>query len=321
MVTRTPQEVMEDRKIAVILDDLLQTCIDSLADAKKITSGKTFKAMDSATKSKFNKCQDTLLTTTENTENERDNCLNGKAKDLSKMKSCLQKQLDALDNLEEFNGRMQVLEDKAVEATLAAFLAIIVLVRGANGDLVVLQKRFLALAKKVEKAIKATRDAKIKGMLGAGLAAIGICLVPFGAGIAMVGGITLVGIEVALGYALKGNEETTVKKSWNVASGAGAVADGLDKMPKSFGPMMILATGAVDIREAFLNQKELDAFQKEIKAVSAEMKKKLPKAAKQFKELEKMAKKTKADVTSAIASVRSFKPSKGAYHKLPGLMK
>lgn len=321
MATRSPKEVMEDRKIAVILDDLLQTCIDSLSDAKKITNGKTFKALDSATQNKFNKCQDTLLTTSEDTEKERDNCLDGKSRDLTKMKSCLLKQLDALDNLEEFNGRMQVLENKAVEATLAAFLAIIVIVRGANGDLLVLQKRFLALSKKLEKAIRATRDAKIKGMLGAGLAAIGICLVPFGAGVALIGGITLVGIEVALGAALKGNEETTLKKSWSVASGVGSVADGLEKMPKSYGPVMILATGAVDLREAFLNQRELDAFQKEVKAVSAEMKKKLPKAAKQLRELEKMAKKTRADVTSAIAAVRSFKPKKGIHHRLPGLLK
>jgi len=321
MAERPPQEVMEDRRIAGVLNDLFDACFDANKAANSIAGGKTFKALDSSTKSTFNKYWDTMLAATEAAENERSRCLDGKAKDLNTMKTLLTKQLDALDTIEDITGRMQVLEDKALDAILAAFLAMLVLTQGANGDLLLMQKKSHALLDKMAKAIRACRDARIKMQLGAGMAAIAICLVPLGGGIAVIGGIALFGVETALGYALAGNEETKVKKAWNLASGVGAMADGLDKMPKSFGPAMILATGAVDMREVFKNERDLAAFQKELKSLSADISKLAPKAGKQFRELEKLGQKIGKELPAAISAVKSFKPTKGKYHSLPSMLK
>ncbi|MGC1504035.1 MAG: hypothetical protein WA782_07815 [Sulfitobacter sp.] len=321
MAARSPADVMIDPKIITIFDDLYDTCAECLYRAKGLMRSKTYKALDSATKSSFSRSVDDLRRSSVACGLEISNCDDGKSKDLKALKSRLQTFLDALDTLEEYNGLLEILEKKSIDAKLGGFLTVLALVQGANGDLKLLQKKFLALSDKLAKAIRATRDAKIKGMLGAGIGAIGICLVPLGTGIAMVGGIGLFVTEQALGQLLKGNEDTKAKKAFGLASGVGTMADGLGKMPNAFGPLQILATGAVDIREAFINERAMIAVQKDIKALTADVKRIIPKAAKQYKELGKIAKATQKDLKSALTSIQNYTGSQGGYHHLIGMLK
>ena len=321
MVSRTPQDVMYDPIINSILNDLDDSCADCIHTANGLKRTNTFKSLDNGSKSSLNNAVTTLQRKISLTATEIANCYDGKAKDLNKLKACLTSELDALDSLEEINGRLQVLEDAQLEAKLLLFLAAASQCVGYTAQLRDLQNKFNAVAKKVEKAIKGCRDARIKGILGAGLGAIGICLIPCGAGIAFWGGITLAGVETGLGNALNANEETSIKKAWNKASTAGAVADGLGKMPKSFAPAMIIVTGAVDLREAFATDKELETVRKELSKIMADIKLLAPKLSKMYLEFQKQAKATEKSYKAAVAGVRSFKPTKGKIHTLPSLMK
>ncbi|MEM7441455.1 MAG: hypothetical protein AAF393_17840 [Pseudomonadota bacterium] len=179
-----------------------------------------------------------------------------------------------------------------------------------------LKKRLEELRKKLEKAIRATRDAKVKGILGAGFGALAIVLIPFGGWVPIVGGVLLAGTEAALRQLLKGNEESTTKKTWTVLSTARAVADGLGKAPKDFAPLMVLATGAVDMEEAVSNVKDMAAIKKEIKKLDADLRKTLPKVAKQLKDLDKKTKGVRLAYKKSMSSVRSYRAGKSSGHNL-----
>ena len=214
MDTRTPQDVLSDRKIAILLDDLLQDCLDAIGTAKGLRRRAIGKVMGSATAKRFEGCMDAVLRSSGAVEAERDRCLAGKASNLKAMRGLVQAQLDALDNLEEFNGRVQVLEDAMMTASLADFMALIVMVQGVSMALVRLQRRLEALRDKLAKAIRNIRDAKIKAMVGAAIAAIGVCIVPMGPVVVFIGGMTLVGADIAVDMALQGSEESKLKKNW-----------------------------------------------------------------------------------------------------------
>ena len=321
MPTRTPQEIMEDAKIEKILDDFLIACLSSSKEAGRLSKTTVFKMLNASIKSSFNTTENTLLTACQKTENERDNCLDGKSGDISKMKSALNAQLDAFDSMEDYNGRMGALVDKGIDQMLGAFLTPIVALGGANGELTALQKEMDAIHKKLLKAVKACRDAKIKGMVTAATGAIVICTGPIGGGIALTTAVGAFVVNVGLGFIFNGNEPSAVKKSWTVAKGGDAVAKKLVNVPKAFGPVMVLASGAVDISEAFANEREKAALVKEIKALDVKLKKIMPKVAKQFDDLAKLATKTESETKMALAIVKDFKPSRTKGHTLPNLLR
>lgn len=245
-------------------------------------------------------------------ETERDVCLKGKARDTRKLKSCLQAQLAALSVLEETNGRMEVLEDAAAQAVITVALASIAVVLGITPKLALVQRDLEDLRKQLERAITAARDAKVKAAVAAASAAIGVCLTPFGAAVAVGGGITLFAAETAISYAYNGNEESTVKKTWNAASGAAAVADGLHGLPAAFGPALVLVGGAVDIRECFATEREKADVLARITALRAEFTRTVAQAARDFATLGKAcaeAQKALHDAIVAVGSVRVSKPS------------
>ncbi|KIN64821.1 hypothetical protein Z946_3714 [Sulfitobacter noctilucicola] len=312
---------MEDRKIGVILDDLLQSCIDSLSAADKISKGKTYKALDAASKSAFIKCQNELLKTSENSEKERDNCLNEKSKDLNKMKAALTKQLTALDNLEEINGRMHVLEDADVEKNLAEFLTATKTLKNLEADLKKLETSFDSVLKKLKKAEVAAKDSSLKAIFGGGIGAIALCLTPFGPGIALSAATVVFVSNTAVGQVLNGNEPSTVKQGTSLASAAGPLAKLFKSTPKSFGPVLYVATTTVNIGEAFSNVNEAVQLKKEIKSLLASIKSLTPKFEKAFATFATWGDATQKTISTALAGVRSFKPKKGAFHKLPSMLK
>ena len=305
--TQTPQQIVEDRKVAGLLDDLFDDCLDADKTARKIAAGTVFRVMDSKSCSSFEKDWDALLSAVDACESERDVCLKGKARDTRKLKSCLQAQLDALSVLEQANGKMQVLEDAATQAATTSALASITAVLGIAPKIAIVQKDLADLRGQLEKAILAARDAKVKTAVAAGSAAIGVCLVPFGAAVGVVGGITLFAVETAIGAAFNGNEESTVKKTWNAASGAAAVADGLYGLPAAFGPALVLVGGAVDIGECFATERDMADVQAKITALSREFKSTIAQAARDFETLGKMCAAAQKALLSAIAGVMAVR--------------
>lgn len=313
--TQTPQQIVQDRKVAGLLDDLFDDCLDADKTAKTISTGKVFRALDSRSRSSFESAWDALLTAVEASERERDVCLAGKAKDTRKLKACLQTQLTALPTLEGAIGRMEALEDAALQATTTAALASITAVLAVAPKLAIVQRDLEDLRKQMEKAIVAARDAKVKTAVAAASAAIGVCLTPFGAVIAVTGGITLFAAETAISYALNGNEESTVKKTWNAASGAAAAADGLVGLPAAFGPALVLVGGAVDIRECFASESEKADLLAKITAMGREFDRTVAQAARDLATLGKAcadAQRALADAIAAVKSVRTAKPSSAA---------
>jgi hypothetical protein len=210
---------------------------------------------------------------------------------------------------------MEVLEDAAAQTAITLALAGITAVLGIAPKLAVVQKDLEDLRKQLEKAITAARDAKVKTAVAAASAAVGVCLASFSAPVAIGGGIALFTVETAISYAYNGNEEGTVKKTWNVASGAAAAADGLIGLPAAFGPALVLVGGAVDIRECFTTESEKAALQAKISALSQEFSRTIAQAARDFATLGKTcaeAQKALRDAIAAVGSVRVSKPSSAA---------
>lgn len=320
-MARSPQDVMYDDRVTQLLGDLDDTCASSMYEANKLARKAIFKHFDASAKSSLTTAIATLKKTMAATAVEFDRCYDGKAKDLNKFKACLSKELDALDNLEEIQGRMHVLEDKALDVVLAAFLVPVASISGANGELSALLRRMNALSAKLQKAIKTVRDVKIKGAVSAALAGIGLCAGSLGSAVVITVGVSSFAINQGLSMTLNGNEPNDVKKTMTAAKGGSTVAKALGKFPKAFGPVLNLASGVVDIREVFISEQAMADVQKEIKALDKEFKKLLPRVAKQFDDLEKLALSTEKALSAALSGVKAFSPTKGKVHTLPNLMR
>ena len=310
--SQTPQQIVEDRKVAGLLDDPVDDCLDADKTAKKISTGQVFRAIDSKSQSAFNTTWDALLSAVDASETERDVCLKGKARDTRKLKTCLQTQLDTLSALEESVGRMEVLEDAAVEAVTTTALASITLVLGIWPKVAILQKDLEDVRKQLEKAILAALDAKVKASVSAAAAAIGICLTPFGAAVAVTGGIALFLGKQALGAVLNGNEDSTVKKTWSAASGAVSVSKSLFGLSDAIGPAMILVTGAVDIGECFANEREKTDLLDRIKVLKRAFDTTVAQAARDFDTLGKACAEAQAALAKAMAAVKAVRAAKPA---------
>lgn len=307
--TTDPAAIVTDRKVAVMLDDLSTECYDSLEESDRLHKSKTFKALDSGTQSRQKSFSSILRKTVAALDDERYKCEDGKVKDTSVLKKWVSNSVSALDNLEESNGRLQVLETTVAQESVNKLLLLIPLVLGENGKLVVLQRRLNALFKKLEKAIRACRDAKIKTMIGAAMAAVGVCLGSIGAPVAI--GVALVAVPVGMvvSATFNGNEESKFKKTSATALTAGRVVAPLSSMTKAFGPVSQLATTGLNLGSVFANESEKKAVMAEIKKLSADIKKIAPAAAKQYQLLEKAAKESNKQLGLAVSSVRSLRIS------------
>lgn len=305
--TTTPQQIVEDRKVAGLLDDLFDDCLDADKTASKLSSGKAYRAMSSAAQGSFDKDWDALLAATDASEKERDVCLSGKARDTRKLKACVQTQLDALSVLEEAIGRLEVLEDAGTNAVLTVALAQITAVLGVAPKLILVQKNLAELYKALQKAIIAARDAKVKAAVSAASAATGVCLAAFGGPVSIVGGIALFAAENAIGAAFNGTEDSTVKKTWNLASGAASGADALFGLPDAFGPALTLVGGAVDIGECFAAERDKADILNKISAMKREFDTTINQCARELATLGKAcadAQKALRDAVAAVNAVR-----------------
>ena len=307
--TSDPATIVSDSKVTVMLDDLSTECYDSLEAADRLHRSKAFNALDSSTKSRQKKFSDILRKTVAALDDERYRCADGVAKDTRALKKWVSNSVSALDNLEESNGRMQVLEQTMAHAHVTKLQLLIPLILGENGKLALLQRRLHALQKKLEKAIRACRDAKIKTMIGAALGAIGICLGAIGWPIAVGAALVAVPVGMVVSATFSGNEESTFKKTMSTSLTVGRVVAPLNSMTKSFGPVSQIATTGLNLGSVFANESEKKAVITEIKKLNAEIKKVAPTAAKQYQTLDKLAKECDRQLRRAVSSVKSLRIS------------
>jgi hypothetical protein len=287
--TKTPQQTLEDRKVAGMLDDLLEDTCDCTETAEKLSRSSILRScapVQSALTAGFR----TLDGAMQKAETERGVVLDGKAKDLRKFKGYVQTQVDALSDLETLNGKAEVLEDAAVNASTTAALASITAVLAIAPKVALVQRDLGDVRNQLAKAIIAARDAKVKAAVAAASAAM------FTA-------------ESAIGAAFNGNEESTAKKTWNAASGAAAAADGLYGLPAAFGPALVLVGGAVDISECFAAERDKADLMAKITALSREFKGTIAQAARDLETLGKTCATARKALLDAIADVKSFRPS------------
>lgn len=307
---QTPQQIVEDRKVAGLLDDLYDDSLDADKTAEKLSKGGTYRALDQSTRSAFDREWDALLAALEARENERDLCLKGKARDTRKLKTLIQAELDALSVLEEGIGRLEVLEDSAAKAKTTAALAVLTVVLSYANGLAVIQKDLADLYKSCQKAVIAARDAKVKAAVTAASAAIGVCLGCVGGAVALVGGITLFTAEQAVSYAFNGTEDSKIKKTWDKASGAAAVADGIKGLPDAFGPALVLVGGVVDISECFNAEREKQDLLAKLAAMDREFKRTCAQMADTIAKLGKLCADAQAELARAVASMKSVRVAK-----------
>ena len=307
--TKSPKETLDDRKVAGLLADLMEDTCDCVDNADKLSRSTILRSCTEV-KTALATGMRTLEGAMDKAENERGTVLNDKAKDLRKFKGYVVAQLAALDDLEVLNGKAEVLEDAAVNAATTAALASITAVLAIAPKVALVQKNLDELRKLLEKAILAARDAKVKTAVAAASAAIGVCLTPFGTVVGVVGGIALFTAESAIGAAFNGNEESTVKKTWNAASGAAAAADGLYGLPAAFGPALVLVGGAVDIGECFAAERDKADLMAKITAMSREFKGTIAQAASDLETLGNMCAAARKSLLDAIADVKAVRPPK-----------
>jgi hypothetical protein len=305
--TQTPQQIVEDRKVAGLLDDLFDDCLDADKTAKKLSSGETYRSMSPDAQSAFDKDWDALLSALDASEKERDVCLAGKAKDTRKLKSLIQAQLDALSVLELAIGRVEVLEDAAAGKSLNTAVSAITAVMGVAAPIALVQKDLADLYKALQKATTAARDAKVKAAVSAGTAAIGVCLASFSAPVSITGAVVLFTVRTAVGAAFNGTEDSTVKKTWGVASGATSAAKALFGLSDAIGPALILVSGAVDISECFAAEREKADVLARITAMKRTFDTTIANAAKLLDELGKACAEAESTLRDAVAAVKAVR--------------
>lgn len=309
---QTPQQIVENSKVAGLLDDLEDDGTDADDTADKLSKGKAYKAMGANAQRLFNADWDGLLSAMEAVLAEREVCEKGKAKDTRKLKAAVQAMLIKLDACEDANGRLEVLEDAATNTQVTLALASITACLGVAPKLALVQKDLADLYKRLGKAIIAARDAKVKAAVTAASGAVGVCLASFGAPVAIVGGIALFSAETAIGAAFNGTEDSVVKKTWGVTSGAITAADALGRLGDAFGPAVVLTAGAVDIGECFAAENEKAALFDAITRMKREFDTTMAQCAKELSTLGKVcaeAQKALRDAIAAVNAVRVPKPS------------
>lgn len=313
--TQTPQQIVEDRKVAGLLDDLEEDGLDADKTAGKLSAGKAYKAMGASAQRLFDSDWDAHLAAMEAVASERDVCLKGKAKDTRKLKAAVQAMLDKMTAFEEAIGRLEVLEDSAANAALTLALTSITAVLGVAPKLALVQKDLADLYKRLQKAIIAARDAKVKAAVTAASGAAGVCLASFGAPVALIGGLVLFSAETAIGAAFNGTEDSVVKKTWGYTSGAITAADALGQLGDAFGPAVVLTAGAVDIGECFAAESEKAALFDAITRMKREFDSTIAQCARELATLGKAlgeAQKTLRDAIAAVNAVRVPTPSSAA---------
>ncbi|MFN3823821.1 MAG: hypothetical protein ACK4RN_07575 [Pseudorhodobacter sp.] len=320
MASRSAKEIVEDRKIDWLLEDMESELGEALALSDKLFRSASLRH---AAQGKRNlsdasaQCDRAFIAY----EKEYVLCAKGKSTDIAKLRKLVSALLDALDDLHDMNGRILVLEKADVDAKLFSFLSVLGQIVGYGGEFNKLIRDMESLHGKLEKAIKAVRDVKTKAMVAGAIAAIGICLTPLGATAAVIVTISAFAVGQALDSALDGNVDSDVKKTWDKVSKLGDAADLIGDMPKAFGPVMVLLSSGVDLAECFANEREKDAVLKEIKDLKGRIEKLGPPYAKMYRDMLKKGNETMSNLTKAARDADSFKPVKSKSQTLPSLLK
>ena len=320
MATRTPQEILEDNKIKVLIDDLESEIEDAFTTVGKLTNSASLKNAPKGGRN-LDIAEMALGKAFDAYEREYSLCVKGKSTDIAKLKSLVSTLLDKLDDLQEMIGRVEVLENAEMNARLLLLMTLLGQVVGYGGEFNKLIRDMESLRSKLQKAIKAVRDVKTKTMVTGAIAAVGICLTPLGATAAVLVAITGFAVGQALDSALDGNVDSDAKKTWDKISKVGDAADTIGKMPKAFGPVLTLISSGVDLRECFTNERDKQAVEKQIKDLKTRIDKLGPPYAKMYQEMSKKGSEVMSKLTKAASDVNSFRPSKPKAHTLPNLLK
>ncbi|HMO08912.1 MAG TPA: hypothetical protein PKD10_14895 [Paracoccaceae bacterium] len=303
-----------------MLDDLLDDANDALRDAQKAARGPAIRRARGAARD-YDRIRDEVMGAAESVEKEIDACAAGKSKDIRKLKALVRELVDAIDALLEFTGRVQVLEDADTEAKLVTFLAVMGQLSPHAAALRKAQAEMQALRDELLRALRGAADAKIKAMVAAAVGACGLCLGPFGIGVAVTATVVVFAVDVAADAIFDGNEESNVKNAFDWASRAGDAADAVKPIHKLFGPVMLLLGMASDLDAAFDSEKHKNDVLNRIKQMDRTLKATFPPFMAQCKMIEKQGKATQAALRKAIADVRGFRPPASKFHGLYAMLK
>ncbi len=311
-----PKDALSDRKVSGLLDDLLEDTGDTMDTAAALQRGTAMRHCSSTLLSNYDRALTTLHTAMQNTEHERGNVLAGKAKDLKKFKTLLQTQLDALATLEELNGGFEVLQDADIGAVIVTIIAVLHELAAPASEMGRLQREVESIRSKLQTAITAARDAKVKAMLGAGLTALTALLPPMGvaASLAVFAG-KIVASEV-IDATLQGREDSKAKVVWGYADKVSGAAQAIDALPKAFGPLLDIVSGVVDIGECFAAERDKQALIDQLKTFMADFKKAAAAFIAVSDKFAAAVADAQATLKDAIAAVKAFRPVKASYQAL-----
>lgn len=311
-----PKDVLSDRKIQGLLDDLVEDTDDTIVTAKTLQRSTAMRQCSSAVLSNYGRAISTLETAFQNSESERGTVLAGKAKDLKKFKSLLQIELDALTNLQEQNGRFEVLEDADIGAAVATIIAALGALVAPVSEMGRLQREVESIRSKLQAAIRAARDTKVKAILAAGMTATVTIVAPLGLAVTATAVVGKFAAGPIIDAVLQEREDSTVKNVKDAAAMATRAGVALEALPKAFGPLADIVSGAVDISECFAAERDKQALIDQLKKFMADFKKAAATYITQTEKLAAAVADAQATLADAIAAVKAFKPVKGSYHAL-----
>lgn len=312
--TTDPKAVLSDSKVAGLLDDMFDDCLDTDNDADTLSRGAVYRAMSSTGRRPFDSAWDAMLAAVSASEKERSAVLAGKAKDLRRFKGLVQTQLDATVSCQEVVGRMQVLEDAALDAVLAEVVGAFALVAGPGGTVRGLEGQLADIQRKLQAAERVARDEKVKLAVSAAVTAAGVVMPELSLAGKAAMALSNLALDAALDSALQGREDGKLKSAWDTTDKVATIADGLDKLPKAAGPLMDLVGTAIDLNDAFASEAEAEKVRQQV----ARFVKDLESARAAFRsaadKLAKIVGTSRGKLTAALKAVASFRATKGSYH-------
>ncbi len=300
--TTTPQQVLKDRKVDSMLNDLMEASVNSADIADDLGKNAMLRSASSI-KSQLKTASKDLYDCLEDSEYERAEGLKGKLKDLRKLNTYVQTQIDALGECDLLSEQVQAVVDAGVDVLIADLLGAYALIAGSGSELKRLQVELAMIKKKLDAANRLARDTKIKAAIGAALVGATMALGPVSAPVGVLIFAGNIALDQVLDSALAGREDTTLKTAWDYADKVGGAADAFDKLPTHLGPVMDLVNIGIDIGECFASESEKNALIAQISAFAKDVEKARAKFRADADKVKKMSADARRELAAAIAEV------------------
>lgn len=317
--TTTPQEILEDRKVEGLLDDLMEASANAMrtgADLQKSVILRQATAIRSLVASLIKDLDRAL----DNTEYERAAGLDGKLKDLRKFKTYVQAQLDLLAETDMLNGQLEIVVSAGIDVLIADLLGSYALMASSGAELKRLQVELATIKKKLEAAARLARDTKVKAAIGAALTGATMALGPVSAPVGVLVFVGGIAIDKVVDSMLEGREDTTLKTAWDYADKVGGAADAFEKLPDHFGPVMDLVNIGIDIGECFAAESEKAALIAQISAFEKSYVALRTKFRADATKVMKMRDEARRELAGAIAEVGRYSPPRYAFASVTRLL-